>query len=124
VLTRAEGGYVVRYAGREGGTKWQAVNAFATPLTGRGTDGLVVTVRLRDGALTYDLLTWVKGGPLVLRAHRPPLADGRVVPRDARLHEYQLVAEGRYARREVGWDGRYFRLGAARAADPASVPPR
>jgi hypothetical protein len=124
VLTQADAGYVTRYAGREGGSKWAAVNAWATPLTGRGADGLVVTVRLRDGALTYDVLTWVKGGPLVLRAHRPPLADGRLAPRDGRLDEYALVPDGRYARRIVAWDGRYFRVSSPSAVDAGRVPPR
>lgn len=123
-LDEAAGGYVDRYAGREGGARWNAVNAFVAPLAGHGNDGLVVTVRLLSGALTYDVLTWVKGGPLVLRAHRPPLSDGRLAAKDGRLDEYALVPDGRYARRTLAWDGRYFRLSAPTGVPPEAAPPR
>lgn len=120
----SSGGYVTRYAGRDDAGAWGPVKVFAAPLTGRGLDGLVVAVRLRDGALTYDVLTWLKGGPLVLRAHRGPLVDGRLVARDGTLIDYGQVPDGRYARRVIGWDGRYFRASRPSQADPATLPPR
>jgi hypothetical protein len=122
LLVQQAGGYVARYEGRDDGRSWRSVKVYATPLTGHGTDGLVVLVRLADTAATYDLLTWVAGGPLVLRAHRPPLADGRLAPRDGGLDEYALRADGVWVRRRVAWDGRQFRLSAGTAA--TTVPGR
>jgi hypothetical protein len=124
VLTQEKGGYVTRYAGTQGTARWAGASAFAAPLAGHGTDGLVVVVRLADGAATYDVLTWVKGGPLVLRAHRGRLADGRLAARDGALHEYALVPDGRYAHRTLAWDGRFFRLSPPDGVAASKVPPR
>lgn len=124
VLTQEKGGYVTRYAGKQGVAAWASVSAFAAPLSGHGKDGLVVVVRLADGAATYDVLTWVKGGPLVLRAHRGRLTDGRLAARGGALHEYALVPDGRYAHRTLAWDGRYFRLSPADGVAASKVPPR
>jgi hypothetical protein len=127
VLTQEDAGYVTRYAGRQDPaavtSAWRSVTALAAPLTGQGTDGLVLLVRLGDGAATYDVLTWVKGGPLVLRAHRGPLADGRLAARNGRLEDYALLPDGRYAHRTVAWDGRWFRLGPADGVAATQVPP-
>jgi len=124
LLTQEQGGYVTRYAGRDDAGTWGPVSVFGAPLTGRGTDGLVVAVRLHDRSLTYDVLTWFKGGPLVLRAHRGPLADGRLAARDGHLEDYALVPDGRYAQRILAWDGRYFRASAPHGFTEAEVPPR
>ena len=120
----SSGGYVTRYASRDDAGAWGPVKVFAAPLTGRGLDGVVVAVRLNGGALTYDVVTWFKGGPLVLRAHRGPLTDGRVVARNGNLEDYALVPDGRYARRVIGWDGRYFRASRPSAVPPEALPPR
>ena len=124
LLTQDKTGYVTRYTGSEPPAGWLDVDAFAAPLTGHGTDGLVVVVRTHDGAASYDVLTWVKGGPLVLRAHRGPLSDGRVVAKAGTIQEYALVPDGRYARRTLAWDGRYFRLSARTGVPAESAPPR
>ncbi len=116
LLVQQSDGYVARYEGVDDGRSWRSVRVYATPLTGHGTDGLVVLIRLADGAATYDLLTWVAGGPLVLRAHRPPLADGRLAPRAGGLDEYAQLTDGTYLRRRVAWDGRHFRLSAGTKA--------
>lgn len=123
-LDPAAKGYVLRYEGRDNGTAWAGATAFAAPLTGRGTDGLVVVVRLATGAATYDVLTWFAGGPLVLRAHRGPLTDGRVVAAKGTVQEYALVPDGRYAKRTLAWDGRYFEISAPTGVTAAQAPPR
>lgn len=122
LLVPVEGGYAVRYEGRDPSRSWRSTKVFAAPLTGSGTDGVVFFVRLTDGAATYDVLTWVPGGPLVLRAHRGPLADGRLAPDDGALAEYELAVDGSFVRRRVAWDGRRFRLSAGTRA--TSAPPR
>ncbi len=122
-LDTAAKGYVLRYEGHEGGTAWSGVKAFGAALTGQGTDGLVVVVRLASGAASYDVLTWVPGGPLVLRAHRGPLSDGRLAPDKGVLLEYALVPDGRYARRTLAWDGRYFRISAPTGVPASKAPP-
>lgn len=122
-LDPAAKGYVLRYEGHEGGTAWSGVKAFGAALTGQGTDALVVLVRLASGAASYDVLTWVPGGPLVLRAHRGPLSDGRLAPSQGTLLEYALVPDGRYARRTLAWDGRYFRISAPTGVPASKAPP-
>jgi hypothetical protein len=117
------GGYVARYEGRDDGRSWRSVATTTAPLAGQGTDGVVVTARLVDGAATYDLLTWVAGGPLVLRAHRAPLADGRLAARAGGLDEYARAGDGTYVRRRVAWDGRRFLVSAPSRATGA-LPPR
>lgn len=119
----ATGAYVPRYEGRDDTGAWTAVRVSAAPLTGQGTDGVVVDVRQVSGALTYDVLTWVRGGPLVLRAHRSPVPDGRLAVRGDGLAEYGHGGDGNWVSRAVRWDGRYFRLGSGAAARPAEVPP-
>jgi hypothetical protein len=108
LLVPTDKGYVARYEGRDDGRSWAQLKVYATPLTGQGLDGVVFSVRLTDGALTYDVLTWVKGGPLVLRAHRGPLADGRLAPRGDGLDEYAKAVDGSYVLRRLAWDGRRF----------------
>jgi hypothetical protein len=108
LLVPSGSGYVTRYEGRDDGRSWASLRVYATPLTGHGTDGVVFFVRLTDGAATYDVLTWVAGGPLVLRAHRGPLADGRLAPRDGALDEYEAAVDGSYVKRRLAWDGRRF----------------
>ena len=120
LMVPADGGYVARYEGRDDGRSWAQTRVFAAPLTGRGVDGLVFFVRLVDGAGTYDVLTWFPGGPLVLRAHREPLADGRAVPRDGALDEYARATDGSYVLRRLAWDGRRFLISAGRRV---SAPP-
>lgn len=110
LLVQTPDGYLPRYEGRDDGRSWASLKAYAAPLTGHGTDGVVFVVRLTDGALTYDVLTWVRGGPLVLRAHRTPLADGRLAPKDGALDEYELAVDGSFVRRRLAWDGRRFLL--------------
>jgi hypothetical protein len=119
----ASGAYVARYQGRDDGRSWKSVSIAAAPLAGHGTDGVLVVARLVDGGATYDLLTWVKGGPLVLRGHRPPLADGRVAARDGGVDEYARAVDGTYVRRRVGWDGRQFVVTAGTRWTGA-LPPR
>lgn len=108
LLVPAGQGYVPRYEGRDDTASWAATRIYAAPLTGRGDDGVVVFARLADGAGTYDILTWIQGGPLVLRAHRKPITDGRLAPRDGALEEYELAKDGSFVRRRVAWDGRRF----------------
>lgn len=112
LLVAEHGAYVVRYEGYDDAAQWQRTTVYATPLTGHGTDGLVVFVRLLDGSATYDLLTWISGGPLVLRGHRPPYVDGRLAPRSGGLDDYELATDGSYVKRRVAWDGRHFLLSA------------
>ncbi|HWL35981.1 MAG TPA: hypothetical protein VNQ77_07285 [Frankiaceae bacterium] len=108
LLVQTPNGYVARYEGRDDGRSWAQLKVYATPLTGQGLDGVVFSVRLTDGALTYDVLTWARGGPLVLRAHRGPVADGRLVPRAEGLDEYAQAVDGSYVLRRLAWDGRRF----------------
>jgi hypothetical protein len=122
LLVQTPEGYVARYEGGDDGRSWGRVRVFATPLTGQGVDGIVVAARLTDGALTYDVITWVPGGPPVLRAHRPPLADGRLAPRDNVLEEYEQARDRSYVKRRLAWDGRRFLISAGvRTTTP---PPR
>jgi hypothetical protein len=112
-LDAAAGGYVLRYEGRDDAHRWVGVRVAAATLTGHGTDAVVVLVRHQGGVAgqsSYDVLTWVKGGPLVLRATRSALADGRVAVRANALEEYAARGNGTWARRRLAWDGRYFRL--------------
>jgi hypothetical protein len=120
----ASGGYVVRYEGAEGGTKWASVKVVTAAVVGKAPDGVGVVVALASGAATYDLLTWVKGGPLVLRAHRSPLPDGRLGPLDAAFGEYLLQPDGIWVRRRVAWDGTRFLLSAGARVPASAVPPR
>ena len=122
LLVPANGGYVARYEGIDPSRSWQSTKVYAAPVTGQGTDGVVFFVRLTDGAATYDVLTWVGGGPLVLRAHRTPLADGRLLPKDNALEEYELASDGSFVKRRLAWDGRRFRISAGTRA--TSAPPR
>ena len=122
LMVQTQEGYVARYEGRDDGRSWRSVTVFSTPLTGHGMDGLVVKVRLTDGALAYDVLTWVSGGPLVLRAHRGAIADGRIAPTEEALAEYELAVDGSFVRRRLAWDGRRFRLSAGTRS--TSPPPR
>ena len=115
-------GYVTRYEGFDDGRSWASTRVYAAPLAGHGTDGVVVFVRLTDGAATYDVLTWIEGGPLVLRAHRGPLADGRLAPRDGALDEYALATDGAFVRRRLAWDGRRFLISAGQRT--TTPPPR
>lgn len=121
----AAGGYVPRYEGRDDRGAWDSAKVAAYALAGHGTDAVAVTVRRVDGTLTYDLLTWFSGGPLVLRAHRTPLPDGRVGPGKDALAEYvHQHSDGAWVRRVVAWDGRHFRLSPNGARVPESaVPP-
>lgn len=121
LLVPTPDGYVPRYEGRDDGRIWGMLRVYAAPLTGKGTDGVVFAVRLTDGSLSYDVLTWVAGGPLVLRAHRGPLADGRLQPKDVALDEYELATDGSYVKRRLAWDGRRFRISAGQRA---AAPPR
>ncbi|HVF06594.1 MAG TPA: hypothetical protein VNA20_17285 [Frankiaceae bacterium] len=121
LLVPTPDGYVPRYEGRDDGRSWGTTRVYATPLTGKGTDGVIFAARLTDGTLTYDVLTWVPGGPLVLRAHRGPLADGRLLPKDVALDEYERATDGSYVLRRLAWDGRRFRLSAGQRA---AAPPR
>lgn len=122
LLVQTSNGYVPRYEGVDPSRSWRSTRVYATPLTGQGTDGIVFAVRLTDGALTYDVLTWVKGGPLVLRAHRPAIADGRLAPKDGALEEYELATDGSFVKRRLAWDGRRFRLSAGTRS--TSPPPK
>jgi hypothetical protein len=112
LLTPVEGGYAPRYEGRDRLRTWSRVRVTTAALTGRGTDGVLLQVRTTDGALTYDVLTWFAGGPLVLRAHRTPRAGGRLTPVDGGLLEYTQDSAG-YVRRRLAWDGRHFLLSPA-----------
>ena len=122
LLVQTRDGYVARYEGRDDGRWWRSLTVYAAPLTGQGDDGIVFFVRLTDGAATYDVLTWVKGGPLVLRAHRPPLADGRLAAAGGALEEYERAVDGSFVKRRLAWDGRRFLLSSGvRSTTP---PPR
>lgn len=126
VLDPAAGGYVPRYEGRDDAHRWVGVSVRPAALTGRGNDSVVVVVRHQGGVAgqaSYDVLTWVKGGPLVLRATRSALADGRVAVRAAWLDEYAARGNGTYARRRLAWDGRYFRLAPMVVAPGSEAPP-
>ena len=119
ILVPTPDGYVPRYEGRDDGRSWGNQKTYAAPLTGHGDDGVVFAVRLTDGTLSYDVFTWVPGGPLVLRAHRGPLVDGRLLPKDRALDEYERATDGSYVQRRLAWDGRRFRISAGqRAAAP------
>jgi hypothetical protein len=124
LLTPVRGGYAPRYEGRDADRTWSMVKVSAYPLTGNGTDGVVVAVRTPAGGLTYDVLTWVKGGPLVLRGHRPERADGRLAPEDGGLGEYTVAPDGGFVRRWLAWDGRRFLLSPAQRVPAARVPAR
>jgi hypothetical protein len=124
VQDKAAGGWVSRYEGRDGSGTWAGAAAVtAVALAGHGTDSVVVRVRTSSGGLSYDLLTWVAGGPLVLRGHRGPLADGRLGQRTGALDEYVANGDGTYVRRPVAWDGRHFRIGAGTKVPGTKVPP-
>jgi hypothetical protein len=126
VLDTAAGGYVPRYEGRDEARRWVGVRVDRAALTGRGDDAVVVVARHQGGVAgqaSYDVLTWVKGGPLVLRATRSALADGRVAIRAAWLDEYAARGNGTFARRRMAWDGRYFRLAPTVVAPGAEAPP-
>jgi hypothetical protein len=118
-------GYLLRYEARDTERRW--TNVFVRPgtLTGHGTDGVAVVFRLTGtpGETAYDVLTWVKGGPLVLRAHRPALADGRVAVRPGWIDDYAIRGNGTYARRRVVWDGRHFRVSPEVLVPSSKVPP-
>lgn len=122
LLMPVEGGYVIRYEGVDPSRSWRNTKVFAAPLTGSGVDGVVFFVGLTDGAATYDVLTWVRGGPLVLRGHRGPLADGRLAAAGGVLEEYERAVDGSFVKRRVAWDGRRFRASAG--VRSATAPPR
>jgi len=118
----ASGGYVPRYEGAEGRTRWGDVRVVTAPVIGAKPDGVGVVVPLAGGAATYDVLTWVKGGPLVLRAHRGALPDGRLGPVEGGLAEYLHQADGAWIMRRVAWDGRQFLLSAGSRVPESAVP--
>jgi hypothetical protein len=122
VLDPAAGGYVPCYEARDDAHRWTGVKVLPAPVTGHGTDGVVVVVR-HGGQASYDVLTWVRGGPLVLRAARSALADGRVAVRAGALDEYAARGDGTYARRRLAWDGRSFRLAPVVVTPGAQAPP-
>ncbi len=129
----AAGGYRLRYQATDGTAVWTGFRLGATSLTGYGTDGLVVATLIGGSQprRAYDVLTWRRGGPLVLRAHRTGLRLGRVVLAKGRVDEYEaLYAEGdspccpsRFVHRRVAWDGRRFLLATVGPVPAAKVPP-
>jgi hypothetical protein len=126
LLVLEAAGYVPRYEGRDEAHRWVGVSVVPAALTGPGNDAAVVAVRHQGGVAgqaSYAVLTWVKGGPLVLRAARSALADGRVAVRAAWLDEYAARGNGTYARRRLAWDGRYFRLAPMVVVPGAEAPP-
>lgn len=121
----ASGGYVLRYEGVQGGgPAWGDPAVVVAPVIGKAPDGVGVLVPLAGGAGTYDVLTWVKGGPLVLRAHRSALPEGRLGPVDGAFAEYLRQADGAWVMRRVAWDGTRFLLSSGVRVPERSVPPR
>jgi hypothetical protein len=118
------GGYVRRYAAAEGRTRWTGVQVFAAPVIGAGPDGVGVVIPLVGGAATYDVLTWVKGGPLVLRAHRGAVPEGRLAPVEGGLAEYLRQPDGVWVKRRVAWDGTRFLLSEGVRVPERAVPAR
>jgi hypothetical protein len=120
------GGYVLRYEAVDPEGTWRGFRLLPARLTGFGVDAVVVQV-LFDSSNShrgYDVLTWRKGGPLALRAHRAELPGMRVVVKDLVLEEYSATAgNGNYAHRRVRWDGTRFRIQTIGPVAPANVPP-
>lgn len=118
------GSYVLRYEAADPAGTWGGFRVGAARLTGYGVDGLVAQVvhqgpERRRG---YDILTWRKGGPLVLRAHRPDAPELRVVARENRLDDYE-AAGSRFDYRQVRWDGSRFVVVAIGKVAASQVPP-
>lgn len=120
----AEGGYVLRYQADDPTGEWGGFRIGPARLTGYGVDALVVQVTYQgtQARRGYDILTWRKGGPLVLRAHRPPAPQLRVVARESRLDDYEAQGE-RFVYRQVRWDGTRFLSGVIGTVSAGKVPP-
>ena len=120
----AAGGFVLRYAADDPAGGWGGFRVGAARLTGYGVDGLIAQVTYEGTARRrgYDILTWRKGGPLVLRAHRADADQLRVVARENRLDDYEAAGD-RFTYRQVYWNGTAFasrRMGTVAAS---KVPP-
>lgn len=121
----SSGGYALRYEAVDPEGTWRGFRVLPAKLMGFGVDSVVVQVLLdgSDARRGYDILTWRKGGPLALRAHRAPAAQLRLVPKDLVLEEYAANAAGAYAYRKVRWDGARFRLQTVGPIAANKVPP-
>ncbi len=119
----ATGGYRLRFLSRDPAGGWTGFSIGVARLTGNGVDGLVVRTELAGNGGTYDVLTWRAGGPLVLRAHRPPARDLRVVARENRLDDYQSAGRGFYLYRRIQWDGARMTIVDVGRVRASEVPP-
>jgi hypothetical protein len=126
IYTFDRGQWVARYSGVDPEGTWRGFRVVPAKLTGFGTDALVVQLAIdsADERRSYDVLTWRKGGPLVLRGHRPDAPRLRVVVRDGYLDEYeQPTAGGRFTQRQLRWNGSALLLGVVGSVPPNRVPP-
>lgn len=120
----ASGGYRLRFVSRDPAGGWIGFQIGPARLTGNGVDGLVVRTRLAGNGASYDVLTWRAGGPLVLRAHRTPARDLRVVARENRLDDYQVSADPRfYIYRRIVWDGAQLTIANYGPVKAVEAPP-
>jgi len=117
------GGYRLRFISRDPAGGWTGFSIGPARLTGHGVDGLVVRTELAGNGGTYDVLTWRAGGPLVLRAHRRPARDLRVVAREGRLDDYQVAEGGAYIYRRIQWDGARLTITDLGRVKASEVPP-
>ncbi|HVE62514.1 MAG TPA: hypothetical protein VNB94_01750 [Mycobacteriales bacterium] len=119
----ATGGYRLRFISRDPAGGWTGFSIGPARLTGNGVDGLVVRTELAGNGGTYDVLTWRAGGPLVLRGHRPPARDLRVVAREGRLDDYQPVGGRFFQYRRIQWDGARLTIADFGRVKASEVPP-
>ncbi len=127
----AAGGYHLAYTAQQadGGLGFTVRGA---KLIGFGVDSLVAITRLQGNPeyRAYDVFTWRKGGPLVLRAHRGALRLGRIALPGGTIEEYaaavrpgeQPCCPSRFVHNRLQWDGRQF-LGASLGDVPAKDAP-
>ncbi|HVE98744.1 MAG TPA: hypothetical protein VNA12_06160 [Mycobacteriales bacterium] len=118
------GGYQLRFVARDPAGGWTGFKVGAAPLTGHGVDAMVVQTNLAGDGASYDVLTWREGGPLVLRAHRAPARQLRVVAREQRLDDYQVSDNPRFfVYRRLTWDGARIMIADYGRVPASKVPP-
>lgn len=121
---RGAGGYVLRFEARDPAGGWTGFKLGPARLTGYGVDTLVAQTTLAGNGASYDVFTWRQGGPLVLRAHRPPARDLRVVAQAVRLDDYQVSDDPRFfVHRRITWDGAKLVIATLGRVPAADVPP-
>lgn len=121
---KASGGYLLRFLARDPSGGWTGFRLGPARLTGNGVDALIVQTTLAGDGASYDILTWRSGGPLVLRAHRAPARQLRVVAREGRLDDYQIAENPRFfVYRRLTWDGARIVIANFGPVPAKDVPP-